>query len=400
MKLLLYSHFFAPSIGGVETSVQLLATGLSARRTASGQPEFVVTLATQTPSNDLDDAAFPFRVVRQPGLAQLWRLIREADVVHLAGPALLPLALGRALRKRVVVEHHGYQAICPNGLLLMEPALSVCPGHFQAMRYGECARCNPAGSLRWRNLKGVVLTFIRRALCRRVAANLAISNHVLRRHGLPRSSTLYYGIEDPLPRPLAETTGVRRQTPVCFAYVGRLVPEKGPMFLLQAAGRLRKEDLTFELHVIGDGPQRAEIEEYIRREDLEGCVHITGFLTGAAFQEALHGVDVVVMPSVCEETAGLAAIEQMMREKLVIASAIGGLGEVVGDAGLACLPGDADALANCMRRVLADPSLIGSIGVAARARALQLFARQRMIEEHAAVYGFIQTGQSGDETRS
>jgi hypothetical protein len=42
-------------------------------------------------------------------------LIRRANVVHLAGPALLPLLLARLFRKPVVVEHHGYQAICPNG---------------------------------------------------------------------------------------------------------------------------------------------------------------------------------------------------------------------------------------------------------------------------------------------
>ena len=52
MKLLLYSHFFAPSIGGVETIVLSLARGLAERRSSSGEPEFAVTLVTQTPAGN------------------------------------------------------------------------------------------------------------------------------------------------------------------------------------------------------------------------------------------------------------------------------------------------------------------------------------------------------------
>jgi glycosyltransferase involved in cell wall biosynthesis len=58
-----------------------------------------------------------------------------------------------------------------------------------------------------------------------------------------------------------------------------------------------------------------------------------GFLTGHALRAALAGVAALVMPSICEETCGNAAIEQMTKGRLVIASDIGGLGEVVGDTG-------------------------------------------------------------------
>jgi glycosyltransferase involved in cell wall biosynthesis len=105
--------------------------------------------------------------------------------------------------------------------------------------------------------------------------------------------------------------------------------------------------------------------------------------------KALRDVRVVIIPSVCEETAGLAAIEQMMRGRLVIASDIGGLGEVVGDAGLRCEPGNADSLASCMKSVLLNRSLIDSIGKNARKRAMQLFMRARMIQEHATIYSSI-----------
>jgi glycogen synthase len=107
VKLLIYSHFFAPSIGGVETIVLSLVRGLAELRDAKGAREFEITLLTQTPVGDYDDSALPFRVVRQPSLLQLWQLIRESDLVHAAGPALAPLLLTRLARKPLVIEHHG-----------------------------------------------------------------------------------------------------------------------------------------------------------------------------------------------------------------------------------------------------------------------------------------------------
>ena len=86
-------------------------------------------------------------MVRQPSLRELTRLIRAADVVHLAGPAFLPLLAALLLRKPVVVEHHGFQTICPNGQLFYEPTQQPCPGHFMAGRHGECIRCNARNGL-------------------------------------------------------------------------------------------------------------------------------------------------------------------------------------------------------------------------------------------------------------
>ena len=93
MKLLLYSHFFAPSFGGVETVVLSLARGLSERRDARGLAEFEVTVVTQTPAGHYDDSSLPFRVVRRPGYVQLWRLIRSCDIAHVVGPSLAPVFL-------------------------------------------------------------------------------------------------------------------------------------------------------------------------------------------------------------------------------------------------------------------------------------------------------------------
>jgi glycogen(starch) synthase len=383
MKLLVYSHYFAPSIGGVETIVVGLSRGLAELRIANGAPEFEITVVTETPAGNFDDRLLPFRVIRRPSLFYLWQLVRTCDVIHVAGPALLPLFLARLAGKPAAVEHHGYQAICPNGILVHQPDRSVCPGHFQAGRYAECLRCNARETSWMRSCRNLLLMFPRRALTRRVAANVAVSQHVMQRLAMPRSTVIYHGIDGPL-----SNTGSSYPSPgrICFGYAGRLVQEKGIPVLLQAVKKLIGEGHQFDVRLIGDGDERPSLEEMIGREHLESCVHIAGYLTGTALLDALRDVQVLVMPSNWEETAGLAAIEQMMRGKLVIVSDIGGLGESAGDAGLRFTPGNADELADCMRKVLRDPSLIESFGRKARERALRLFTRSRMTEEHARLY--------------
>lgn len=230
------------------------------------------------------------------------------------------------------------------------------------------------------------MMFPRYFFARCAAVNVANSYHTLRRCALPRSSVVYHGIEDPLEGRRPNDTVSFSDGKICFAYVGRLVSEKGIPVLLEASRLLSEEGHSFEVRLIGDGPERSNVEAIIARDRLESCVQITGFLTGAAFAEALRDVRVVVMPSIWEETAGLAAIEQMMRGRLVIASDIGGLGEVLGDTGVKCPPGDPAALARAMRDVLRQPTLIDSLGKTARERALQLFVRGRMIAEHAQLY--------------
>jgi len=396
VKLLIYSHFFAPSVGGVETAVLSLASGLSGLRSASRDLQFDVTVVTQIPAAELDDHAFPFRVIRQPTYFQLWRLIRQSDAVHLAGPSAMPLLFAWLVRKRVVLEHHGYQAACLNGLLLHQPDGTPCLGHFLARNYAKCLRCNARESSWLQSLITLLLMFPRRFFARHVSANIAISQHVLNRHSLPRSSVVYYGIEDcSAGESLVQDTAALPDR-ISFAFVGRLVREKGIDVLLEAAHILREKGRSFEVFLIGDGPERPKLQRIITRDRLESVVQVTGFLTGPALTQALQKVHVVVMPSVWEETAGLAAIEQMMRGKLVIASDIGGLGEIVSDSGLKVRPGDAQGLAQVMCSVLEQPALIDTLGRKARERALRLFKRQRMVEEHAKIYWSLVSGQ---ETR-
>lgn len=385
MKLLIYSHFVAPSIGGVETIVLSLARGLAELRDSAGAREFEITLVTQTPADNFDDTSLPFRVVRLPKFFQLWSLIRSSDVVHLAGPALAPLFLTRLSRKPLVIEHHGYQATCPNGLLFHHPTQSVCRGHFEAGNYLECWNCNRKIEGGEGALRLLISTFFRRAGCRSAAKNIAPSHHVASRQGLPRTEVILHGVQDPWGGTEVQA-GSRAAEKRNFAYLGRLVVEKGVSVLVEAASLLCAEGRSVRVLLIGDGPDRPRLEKQIAASDLKSSLRITGFLTGAGLVEVLQDVHVVVMPSVWEETAGLAALEQMARGRAVIASAIGGLGEIVNGAGLIFAPGDPASLAGAMRRILDEPDLASSLGALARQRVLQSFSFGAMIDAHATLY--------------
>jgi glycosyltransferase involved in cell wall biosynthesis len=379
VKIALYSTYFLPVSGGVQSNIFELACGLSEWRHASERIE--VTVITRTAQTTAQDSSWPFQLVRRPSFARLIRLLREADVIHIAGPVMLPMAIGLALRKPVVIEHHGYQAVCPNGILLLGTDRTVCPGHFMAGHYGQCLRCN-AGDMGWvGSLRSLVLQFPRRWLCKLASVNVVITDHVGRRVVLPRTQTILYGISDPGGTPVAQNGH-----PVEIGYVGRLVQEKGLSVLLDAAKKLHDDGFAFHLTFVGDGPLRNELEEQSRQLGVSESIKFTGGLAGADLERAVNPLQIVVMPSLCEETAGLSAIEQMMRGGIIVASNIGGLSEVVGDAGMKFPPGDSNALYGRLRAVLQDPHLAAALASGARVRAKTLFARTRMIGEYVHAY--------------
>jgi len=381
VKLLIYSHAFAPQVGGIETFTMYLATGLARLRNADQVPPFEITVVTQTPAGQDDGTPNnDFDVVRSPGASKLWSLIRAADTVLLAGPAILPLLFALILRKHTIVSHHGYQSICPNGMLFQFPSQQSCPGHFAAGRYLECVKCNEPQDKMTGSVRLLALTFVRRGLSRLAHSNVAVSQHVSGRVALPNTLVIRNGV--PASLAIAAPTrsdpgGITR-----FAYVGRLVTEKGVNVLIDAARILMDRGCRFEVLIIGDGPERQALEAQASSLQLGTRVQFLGFLFGSSLQQALSGVSALVMPSICEDAAPFSALEQMMQSRLIIGSKIGGLAEEIGEAGLTFTAGSAPGLADQMQKVTEQPELIALLGSQALDRALQGYTLERMILEY------------------
>ena len=207
-----------------------MAQGLAGERRPDGTPEFEITLVTQTPSGEFPDVDLPFRVARQPTMLQFRRLVQHTDVVHVAGAAISPMAMGLLAGKPVVVEHHGFQTICPTGQLLQEPQSVPCPGHFAAGHHAACLKCSPKPQ-RVASFRLWLLTFLRRFLCQRVTVNITPTTWLATQLQLPRAETVPHGL--PLV-PLIQPQAIARATPV-IVFMGRIVTTKGLGVLLEAA---------------------------------------------------------------------------------------------------------------------------------------------------------------------
>jgi glycogen(starch) synthase len=373
MKILVYSHHFWPSIGGTERVVESLARGYAAR----GHD---VTVVTSIPAAGFDDGSLPYRVVRRPGIFELARLMREHDIAHLAGLAMMPLLLGWLERKPVVVEHHGFQAICPNGQLYYGPGETFCPGHFMAGRHRECLRCN-ADQGRLQSARMWLLTFPRRWLSRRVTQHILPTEWLGTLLPLSPAATIHHGIA-----PAAAAAGAAETATPTFVYLGRLVSTKGVRVLVEAAGKLREQGCGFLLKIIGDGPERGRLREMASARGLDGSVEFLGSLPDEQLDEELAGARAVIVPSLAGEVFGMVALEQMMRGRAVIVSDLGALREVVGDAGLSFPAGNAAALADCLSKVIAEPELARRLGERGRERAKKEFGEEEMIGRHLRLY--------------
>lgn len=209
---------------------------------------------------------------------------------------------------------------------------------------------------------------------RRVVAVSEAVRAVLLRAGVPSGAVVvvHDGVEPPPDAPLpAELAWLGALPRPLFLAVGALVAHKGHGVLVEAMA-----GLPGSLVIAGEGPLRGALEAQVATLGLRGRVHLPG--TVEPIGGLLRLADVFVHPSL-EEGLGQVVIEAMAVGVRVVASAAGGVPEVLGGAGLLVPPGDAAALVEAARRALA---LERGRGVEAAAR----WSVARMVEGTSAVY--------------
>jgi glycosyltransferase involved in cell wall biosynthesis len=167
--------------------------------------------------------------------------------------------------------------------------------------------------------------------------------------------------------------------------VGRLIPIKGHLVLLRALAQARAHVPEATLDIAGRGPLEPALKSYVRELGLEQAVRFLGFV--APVQSALEAAAIVVVPSL-GEGFGMVALEAMERARPVIASAVGGLSEIVvdGETGIVVPPADADALAEAIVALASDLPRAAAMGRAGRERALTQFTPERCVERIEALY--------------
>jgi glycosyltransferase involved in cell wall biosynthesis len=215
--------------------------------------------------------------------------------------------------------------------------------------------------------------------------------HIAISHGLARYLAETEGFDEAdfeiVHYGISSQDGVRPfvQTEPRLLCVGRLIPIKGHLVLLRALAQARAHVPDLTLDVAGRGPLEPALRSLARELGLEGAVRFLGFVSPV--QRAIEDATIVVVPSL-GEGFGMVALEAMERARPVIASAVGGLPEIVadGETGLVVPPGDADALAKAIVALAGDLERAAAMGEAGRVRALSEFTPERSVQRIEQLY--------------
>ncbi|HWF84378.1 MAG TPA: glycosyltransferase [Vicinamibacterales bacterium] len=172
---------------------------------------------------------------------------------------------------------------------------------------------------------------------------------------------------------------------IVVGYVGRFVPIKNIALLVRAFAAASAMPATMWLLLAGDGPLRAELESLADRCGVSDRVRFLGWMENLG---ALYAtLDICALSSLNEGTP-VAIIEAMAASKAVVATAVGGVADVVdeGRTGLLVESGDADALASALRRLAADPAERLAFGAAARREVARRFSSERLVDDIDQLY--------------
>jgi len=167
--------------------------------------------------------------------------------------------------------------------------------------------------------------------------------------------------------------------------IGRLIPIKGHIVLLRALAEARRELPALELHIAGRGALERPLNELALDLGLSDAVRFLGHV--APIQDEIARSAVVVVPSL-GEGFGMVALEAMERGRPVVASAVGGLSEIVadGETGLLVSPASVEDLARALLEIGGDLEKAARFGRAGRARALAEFRQESCTGRTEALY--------------
>jgi glycosyltransferase involved in cell wall biosynthesis len=227
--------------------------------------------------------------------------------------------------------------------------------------------------------------YVERALARRAARVIAISEAVRRftveEVGLPpgKVEVVHYGLDE-LPAPWSENPRLALRDPLLLA-VCRLAPQKG----LETAVRALTDLPGATLLVLGEGPERETLETLAGSLGVRDRLLLPGRVGDVA---ALYRNAALVVHPARWEGFGLAMLEAMLASKALVAARAGSAPELVvdGETGLLIPVGDAEALADAIASLLADPARAQALGRAGLERARSEFSVARMAERTLAVY--------------
>jgi glycosyltransferase involved in cell wall biosynthesis len=228
-------------------------------------------------------------------------------------------------------------------------------------------------------------------------ANYALAGNrdavdLLVRAGYPRQQIHIipqYGVNPSLFKPmlvprLRKKLGLGKFT---VGYVGRLIPDKGLVSLVEAFAALGRKDST--LLFLGGGPMQGALEALTEKLGVAGRTRFVSSLPQEAVPEHINAMDVLVLPSLTgkrwKEQFGRVLIEAQACRVPVVGSSSGAIPEVIGRGGLVFPEGDAPALQAHLRRLGSSPALRRRLGSLGYQRTMHHYTNDHLADQIATV---------------
>ncbi|MFQ5796119.1 MAG: glycosyltransferase family 4 protein [Candidatus Bipolaricaulia bacterium] len=372
MNVLIITGIFPPDSGGPATYVPIIARALVER----GDRVTVITLSeVRSLETDGDD---PFEVIRirrgefKPlrilrTIAKILRLGRRADLLYVNGLGLEAAISNFLLRKPMVAKVVGdwaWERAHQRGWVDEDFE------EFQKSHYGGRVR-----------LLQILRNFYARRMDRVIVPSRYLGKMLIEWWGIhadrvvviPNAFEPHNGSSNPVTLPL--------ETEFKVITVGRLIRLKRVDELIEVVAEIPKVGLV----VVGDGPMQDALVRLAQDLEISDRVLFTGRIPQPQVTDYLQGCDLFVLNSTHEGLPHI-VLEAMSAGILVIATDVGGTGEIIrdGENGILIRSGDRDALKRAIIKLLEDPELRGRFAKAGR-ETLSRFSLEAMVTQTVRV---------------
>ena len=202
--------------------------------------------------------------------------------------------------------------------------------------------------------------------------------------------TIYEGLDLALYPRQSRLSAHRPGEPIVVGTIAHLSREKGLRYLVEAASLIPDVRTKMRFVIVGDGECRQELEEQVRKRNLEDCFQFAGFQNDTI--EHSKSFDIFVLPSLSEGLSS-AILAAMALSLPVISTAVGGIPELIhhGENGLLVAPGDPVGLAGAIRQLAGDPEACLRMGRRGRQQIEERFTLERKtLETEQLCYSLLQ----------
>jgi len=188
----------------------------------------------------------------------------------------------------------------------------------------------------------------------------------------------------PAPDRFSEAPPPQHGTPR-FVVVGRIAPEKGMGFLLQA---LQQVTVPIHLDIVGEGYYESDLRDRVRQLGMDDRVTFHGWVNSDQALDLMQNARAVIFPSIWHEPAGFISLEAATVSRAVIGTRVGGIPEYTGLLQNALLvePDNQPELAAAITRLATDWNVAMHLGQQGREQVAQHFSGHQHLEQLIQVY--------------